>query len=70
MKPELEQLACAIPDKIHPLCLKSLEHFAVGELTVHSPAYVCNMVDSSLIPMVECLLNAYADGVLIVPIGF
>jgi hypothetical protein len=69
MKPDLEQLACAVPDKVHPLCERSLEHFAAGELSVHSPAYTCNMVDSSLIPLVECLLNTYADGILIIPIG-
>lgn len=70
MKPDLEQLACAVPEQVHPLCQRSLENFASGELTVHSPAYTCNMVDSSLIPLVECLLNVYADGILLLPIGF
>lgn len=70
MSSDLEQLACVIPDQVHPLCQRSLENFAAGELTVHSPAYTCNMVDSSLIPLVECLLDAYAEGVLLLPIGF
>lgn len=69
METDLEQLSCAIPDQVHPLCQRSLEHFAAGELSVHSPAYTCNMVDSSLIPLVECLLNTYANGILIVPVG-
>ena len=66
----LEQLACAVPEQVHPVCQKSLEGFAAGKLTVHSPAYTCNMVDSSLIPLVECLLDVYANGVLLLPIGF
>lgn len=65
----LEQLACAVPEHLHPVCRESLELFLAGQLTVHSPAYTCNMVDSSLIPLVECLLNVYADGVLLLPIG-
>jgi len=69
MSDGLEQLACAVPEKVHPVCQDSLEGFAAGELTVHSPAYTCNMVDSSLIPLVECLLDVYANGVLLVPIG-
>lgn len=69
MSQALEQLACAVPDELHPMCQESLEYFAAGKSSVHSPAYTCNMVDSSLIPMVECLLNVYADGVLLIPIG-
>lgn len=66
----LEELACAVPDQVHPVCERSLEGFVAGELTVHSPAYTCNMVDSTLIPLVECLLNVYADGILLItPIG-
>lgn len=65
-----EQLACAVPEQVHPICLESLNGFAAGETTVHSPAYTCNMVDSSLIPLVECLLDVYADGILLLPIGF
>lgn len=40
-----------------------------GHGTVHAPAYTCNMVDSTLIPLVECLLEKYADGVLLAPFG-
>jgi len=69
MSTDLEQLACAVPDELHPMCRQSLEQFASGQASVHSPAYTCNMVDSSLIPMVECLLSTYADGVLLLPIG-
>lgn len=71
MSKGLEQLACAVPEQVHPVCQQSLEGFVAGDLTVHSPAYTCNMVDSSLIPLVECLLDVYANGVLIItPIGF
>jgi len=69
MSSGIEQLACAVPERLHPVCRDSLEGFAAGDLTVHSPAYTCNMVDSSLIPLVECLLNVYANGVLLTPIG-
>lgn len=69
MSKTVEQLACAVPEQVHPTCLNSLEWFADGRTTVHSPAYTCNMVDSSLIPLVECLLDVYADGVLLLPIG-
>lgn len=70
MSKGLDQLACAVPDHVHPVCRDSLDRFAAGESTVHSPAYACNMVDSSLIPLVECLLDVYADGfLLITPIG-
>jgi hypothetical protein len=58
-----------VPDQVHPICLESLNGFAAGETTVHAPAYTCNMVDSSLIPLVECLLDVYADGILLRPIG-
>jgi len=70
MSKGLEQLACAVPEQVHPVCQQSLEGFVAGDLTVHSPAYTCNMVDSSLIPLVECLLDVYASGVLtITPTG-
>ena len=65
----LEHLACAVPEQVHPVCLASLESFAAGRSSVHAPAYTCNMVDSSLLPLVECLLRAYADGILMVPFG-
>lgn len=70
MSNHLEHLACAVPEQVHPVCERSLEGFAAGESSVHSPAYTCNMVDSSLIPLVECLLDVYADGILLItPIG-
>lgn len=69
MSSGLEKLACAIPDPVHPVCRESLEGFAAGEASVHAPAFTCNMVDSSLIPLVECLLDVYADGVLLIPAG-
>jgi len=67
MSNPLDQLACTVPEHLHPVCRESLELFLAGQVTVHSPAYTCNMVDSSLIPLVECLLRVYADGVLLVP---
>lgn len=67
MSSPLDQLACAVPQHLHPVCRESLELFMAGQVTVHSPAYTCNMVDSSLIPLVECLLRVYADGVLLLP---
>ncbi len=69
MPEALEQLTCAVPEPIHPVCLASLERFAEGLSSVHAPAYTCNMVDSTLLPLVECLLRAYADGVLLMPFG-
>jgi hypothetical protein len=63
----LETLACKIPLDLHPICEASLQSYLQGQSSVHSPAYVCNMVDSSLIPLVECLLDTYADGVLLIP---
>jgi hypothetical protein len=65
MSSGLQNLACAVPERIHPVCRQSLEGFVDGRLTVHSPAYTCNMVDSSLIPLVECLLDVYANGSLL-----
>ncbi|MBS1270245.1 MAG: hypothetical protein MAG794_01200 [Gammaproteobacteria bacterium] len=70
MKLDFDQLACAVPEPVHPICQESLEYFASGRSSVHAPAYTCNMVDSSLIPLVECLLDIYADGILLQPIGF
>jgi hypothetical protein len=58
---------CEIPDQLHPICRELLELFMAGGTTVHTPAYACNMVDSALIPMVECLLDTYAHGVLLIP---
>lgn len=69
MSNHLDELACAIPESLHPVCQESLEWFAAGRATVHGPAFTCNMVDSSLIPLVECLLEAYAEGVLLAPAG-
>ena len=59
---------CEVPPQIHPLCDQHLAAFMAGDTSVHTPAYVCNMVDSSLIPLVECLLEMYADGVLVIPL--
>lgn len=67
MPDALEQLVCVVPEPIHPVCLQSLQRFAEGLSSVHAPAYTCNMVDSALLPLVECLLRAYADGILLVP---
>ena len=58
---------CAFPERLHPVCREYLNLFMAGETSVHTPAYACNMVDSSLIPMVECLLDTYAHGVLMIP---
>lgn len=66
----LETLACEMPAVIHPVCHELLTAFADGRTSVHSPAYACNMVDSTLIPMVECLLDTYASGVLLTPFMF
>jgi len=61
---------CQVPDVIHPVCREVLDVFIAGQTSVHTPAYVCNMVDSRLIPMVECLLKTFADGVLLIPAIF
>ncbi|WP_350336081.1 hypothetical protein [Coralliovum pocilloporae] len=53
---------CSLPDDIHPVCQRLLDQFFAGEISIFSPAFACNMVDSDLIPLVTCLLNAYADG--------
>jgi hypothetical protein len=58
---------CEIPEQMHPLCREYLDLFLAGRTSVHTPAYACNMVDSNLIPMVECLLDTYASGVLLIP---
>ena len=58
---------CEIPDQMHPVCREYLDLFMAGETSVHTPAYACNMVDSTLIPMVECLLDIYAEGILLIP---
>ncbi len=60
--------SCEVPNKIHPLCQEHLVAFLDGDTSVHTPAYVCNMVDSALIPLVECLLKVYADGTLVIPL--
>lgn len=67
MAEPIQQLACIVPERLHPMCERGLEAFVSGQTVVHTPAYVCNMVDSSLIPLVECLLATYADGVLLLP---
>ncbi len=69
MPDAVDNLVCLLPEQVHPVCLASLERFAAGQSSVHAPAYTCNMVDSSLLPLVECLLRAYADGILLVPFG-
>lgn len=53
---------CPIPETVHPVCQQLLDQFFAGEISVFSPAFACNMVDSDLIPLVTCLLNTYADG--------
>ena len=58
---------CDVPEQIHPVCREYLDLFMAGGTTVHTPAYACNMVDSNLIPMVECLLDTFAGGVLLIP---
>lgn len=58
---------CDIPEQMHPVCRETLDLFMAGGTTVHTPAYACNMVDSNLIPMVECLLDTFASGVLLIP---
>lgn len=58
---------CEIPEHVHPVCREYLDLFMAGGTTVHTPAYACNMVDSDLIPMVECLLDNYAHGALLIP---
>jgi len=58
---------CDIPEQIHPVCREYLDLFMAGGASVHTPAYACNMVDSDLILMVECLLDTYARGVLMIP---
>lgn len=60
--------SCKVPSDIHPLCDQHLSAFMAGDTSIHTPAYVCNMVDSTLIPLVECLLQMYADGALIIPL--
>ena len=50
------------------MCQEYLSNFMAGQTSVHTPAYVCNMVDSSLIPLVECLIKTYANGELLVPL--
>ena len=60
--------SCELPAKIHPMCQEYLSNFMAGQTSVHTPAYVCNMVDSSLIPLVECLIKTYANGELLVPL--
>ena len=62
-----KDLLCEAPEEMHRLCAESLDKFANGEATVHTPAYICNMVDSTLIPLTECLIRTYADGVLLNP---
>ena len=65
-----QALQCEVPERAHCLCAEALDRFANEEASVHSPAYVCNMVDSTMIPMVECLVRTYADGVLMNPFVF
>jgi len=60
-------LICEIPEELHKLCAEALNKFAAAESSVHSPAYICNMVDSTLIPLSECLIRTYADGILLRP---
>ncbi len=70
MSDTLANIACEMPEVLHPVCQASLERFAAGLSSVHAPAYTCNMVDSALLPLVECLLDTYAFGVLLVPFTF
>jgi len=63
-----EPLVCAIPQQLHPACADLLQQFVEGRTSIDLPAYVCNMVDSRLIPFVECLVDAYGHG-MIMPLG-
>lgn len=62
VRQKLEALACEIPEQMHPLCRDLLLAFAEGRTSIHSPAYACNMVDSKLLPLVDCLVNTYSSG--------
>ena len=46
-----------IPPDIHPVAQRALELLDQGLLTVEQAAFICNMVSSNLIPLVECMLG-------------
>jgi hypothetical protein len=62
-----EPLACRVPSDLHPACRNLLDQFVTGRTSIDLPAYVCNMVDSSLLPMVQCLVDAYGSGRILMP---
>ena len=64
-----EPLACRIPEDLHPACDQLIDQFLAGRTSIDMPAYVCNMVDSSLVPMVQCLVDVYGTGAIMIPGG-
>jgi|GEM_PF-3999331 len=64
-----EPLLCRVPESLHPACANLIDQFVTGKTSVDMPAYVCNMVDSALIPFVHCLVNVYGNGTILLPPG-